>query len=158
RGDHLQAREGPRPHHARRGARRVHAPPRRARRRAEAPADRQPPPRLEADAAVGRPHPPAPPRLGHGVRARRRGGQRDHDVPRMSAARTDEAARIVALVGGDHRAAYELIEKQLAVLVLRTQVLLSLSGIVITVTGFSGRAIALVSDAARVAITAGIIL
>jgi hypothetical protein len=71
---------------------------------------------------------------------------------------SDEARRIVALVGGDHRAAYDLIERQLAVLVLRTQVLLSLSGIVITVTGFSGRQIALTNDVARFSIAGGIVL
>ena len=43
-------------------------------------------------------------------------------------------------------------------LVLRTQVLLSLSGIVITVTGFSGRAIAQTGDLARVLISAGILI
>ncbi|MBZ0236090.1 MAG: hypothetical protein K8M05_27425, partial [Deltaproteobacteria bacterium] len=62
------------------------------------------------------------------------------------------------IVGGDHRAAYELVERQLAVLVLRTQVLLSLSGIVITVTGFSGRAIAQSGAAARYSIVAGILV
>ncbi|MFI5301918.1 MAG: hypothetical protein ACHREM_27835, partial [Polyangiales bacterium] len=50
----------------------------------------------------------------------------------------------------------ELVERQLAVLVLRTQVMLSLSGIVITVTGFSGRAIAQTSVLARGTITIGI--
>lgn len=70
----------------------------------------------------------------------------------------DEARRIAALVGGDHRAAYDLLERQLAVLVMRTQVLLSLSGIVITVTGFSGRAIAQSGVAARISITAGILV
>jgi hypothetical protein len=44
------------------------------------------------------------------------------------------------------------------VLVLRTQVLLSLSGIVITVTGFSGHAIARTGLAARLSITIGIVL
>ena len=39
-----------------------------------------------------------------------------------------------------------MVERQLSVLVLRTQVMLSLSGIVITVTGFSGRAIAQTSE------------
>lgn len=72
--------------------------------------------------------------------------------------RSDEIARIVAMCGGDHRAAYELIERQLAVLVLRTQVLLSLSGIVITVTGFSGRAIAESGALARGCIAAGILV
>jgi hypothetical protein len=70
----------------------------------------------------------------------------------------DEARRIAALVGDDHRAAYDLIERQLAVLVMRTQVLLSLSGIVITVTGFSGRAIAQTSVAARASIVVGILV
>ncbi len=72
--------------------------------------------------------------------------------------RADEAGRIIALVGGDHRAAFDLLERQLAVLVLRTQVLLSLSGIVVTVTGFSGRAIAQTSTLARLSITGGILL
>jgi hypothetical protein len=70
----------------------------------------------------------------------------------------DEGRRVVALVGGDHRAAFELVERQLSVLVLRTQVLLSLSGIVITVTGFSGRAIAQTNTLARLSITGGIVL
>lgn len=62
------------------------------------------------------------------------------------------------MVGGDHRAAFDLVERQLAVLVVRTQVLLSLSGIVVTVTGFSGRAIAQTSASARVLIAAGIVI
>jgi hypothetical protein len=70
----------------------------------------------------------------------------------------DEVRRILTLVAGDHRAAFDLLERQLSVLVLRTQVLLSLSGIVITVTGFSGRAIAQTGTLARVSITAGIVL
>ncbi len=70
----------------------------------------------------------------------------------------DEAARILSLYGDDHRGAFELIERQLSVLVLRTQVLLSLSGIVITVTGFSGRAIAESSELARGCIAAGIVV
>ncbi len=74
------------------------------------------------------------------------------------AARADEARRLATLVGDDHRAAYELVERQLAVLVLRTQVLLSLSGIVITVTGFSGRAIAQSGPAARYSIVVGILV
>jgi hypothetical protein len=72
--------------------------------------------------------------------------------------RADEARRLTTLVGDDHRAAYELLERQLGVLVLRTQVLLSLSGIVVTVTGFSGRAIAQSGAAARYSIVAGILL
>ncbi len=70
----------------------------------------------------------------------------------------DEARRILAFVDGDRRAAYAMVESQLAVLVLRTQVLLSLSGIVITVTGFSGQAVARVSDLARGLISVGIVV
>ena len=42
----------------------------------------------------------------------------------------------MALTRGDPVRAYELVQSQFSVLVLRTQVMLSLSGIVITVTGF----------------------
>ncbi len=79
-------------------------------------------------------------------------------MPPAEPSRADEARRIVALVEGNHRAAFAIVESQLAVLVLRTQVLLSLSGIVITVTGFSGRAIAQTNMAARVLISAGILI
>ena len=72
------------------------------------------------------------------------------------AALEDEARRILRLAGDDALRAYEIVERQLAVLVMRTQVLLSLSGIVITVTGFSGRAIAQTSDLARACISIGI--
>jgi hypothetical protein len=68
----------------------------------------------------------------------------------------DEAARILALTKGDGFAALQVIERQLGVLVMRTQVLLSLCGIVITVTGFSGRAIAATSHTARLCISTGI--
>jgi lysylphosphatidylglycerol synthetase-like protein (DUF2156 family) len=67
-----------------------------------------------------------------------------------------EATRILALAEGNGFKAFELVERQLSVLVLRTQVMLSLSGIVITVTGFSGRAIAETSSLARLSISAGI--
>src|SRR6185295_17199 len=70
----------------------------------------------------------------------------------------NEAERILALAKGDTLRAFEIVERQLSVLVTRTQVLLSLSGIVITVTGFSGRAIAETSAAARISITAGILI
>ena len=66
----------------------------------------------------------------------------------------NEAERILKLTG-DPRLAYEMVERQLAVIVVRTQVMLSLSGIVITVTGFSGRAVAQVSHLARTLITVG---
>jgi len=68
----------------------------------------------------------------------------------------EEARRILSLTSDDALKAFEIVERQMNVLVLRTQVMLSLSGIVITVTGFSGRAIAQTSTVARDAIAAGI--
>ena len=68
-----------------------------------------------------------------------------------------EAKRILALAGSPLRA-FELLERQLSAIVLRTQVLLSLSGIVITVTGFSGRAVAETSVIARASIAAGLVI
>ena len=67
-----------------------------------------------------------------------------------------EATRILTLCKGDGLRAFEMVHSQLAVLVVRSQVLLSLSGIVITVTGFSGRAIAETSRLAQTSIIAGI--
>jgi hypothetical protein len=69
-----------------------------------------------------------------------------------------EAKNILALCGGDRLRAFEMVQAQLAVLVLRTQVMLSLSGIVITVTGFSGRAIAATSLLARGSIVLGLFI
>lgn len=69
-----------------------------------------------------------------------------------------EAKNILALCGGDGLRAFQLVEGQLATLVLRAQVMLSLSGIVITVTGFSGSAIATTSLLAQVCIVAGLLL
>ncbi|MFO0595791.1 MAG: hypothetical protein U0228_10815 [Myxococcaceae bacterium] len=70
----------------------------------------------------------------------------------------DEARRILALVNQDPRAAFNLMQDQFSVLVARTQVLLSLSGIVITVTGFSGRTIAQTSSLARTLVASGILI
>lgn len=75
-----------------------------------------------------------------------------------SPSRDDELRRILALSGGQPARAFELVERQLSVLVLRTQVMLSLSGIVVTVTGFSGRAIAQTSELARLCVALGILL
>ncbi len=72
--------------------------------------------------------------------------------------RTVEAKNILELCSGDRLRAFEMVEAQLAVLVLRTQVMLSLSGIVITVTGFSGRAIAETSLLARGSIVIGLFI
>jgi hypothetical protein len=67
-------------------------------------------------------------------------------------------AQALLRVAGSALEAYHMLERQLSVLVMRTQVLLSLSGIVITVTGFSGRAIAQTSALARASIAAGIVV
>ncbi|MEW5855690.1 MAG: hypothetical protein AB2A00_43345 [Myxococcota bacterium] len=69
-----------------------------------------------------------------------------------------EAELMLRLARGDHLAALAIVERQFGVLVLRTQVLLSLCGIVITVTGFSGRAIAETSHLARYCISSGIVV
>jgi hypothetical protein len=76
----------------------------------------------------------------------------------VASARRREAEHILKLCLGDHLRAFELVERQLGVLVLRAQVMLSLCGIVITVTGFSGRAIAETSHAARISVAAGIFM
>ena len=68
-----------------------------------------------------------------------------------------EAATLLRVAGSELEA-YHMIERQLGVLVMRTQVLLSLCGIVITVTGFSGRAIAQTGALARASIASGIII
>ncbi|MBL8922642.1 MAG: hypothetical protein JNJ54_27580 [Myxococcaceae bacterium] len=73
-------------------------------------------------------------------------------------ARQDEVSRILAFTREDPERAFGVVERQLSVLVLRTQVMLSLSGIVITVTGFSGRAIAQTSELARLLVSAGILI
>jgi len=75
----------------------------------------------------------------------------------MATAR-EEAERILALAERNTLRAYEIVNQQLSVLVLRTQVILSLSGIVVTVTGFSGRAIAETSALARLSIASGILV
>lgn len=72
--------------------------------------------------------------------------------------RAEEIDRILKLTNSDTERAFGLVERQLSVLVLRTQVMLSLSGIVITVTGFSGRAIAQTNEVARTLVSAGILI
>ncbi len=70
----------------------------------------------------------------------------------------EEAKRILALCKDDHLRAFEMVQGQLGVLVLRTQVMLSLSGIVITVTGFSGKNIAQTGALARTTIVLGLFI
>ena len=70
----------------------------------------------------------------------------------------DEAARLLEMAGGDLFKAMQLLEGQLNVLHTRAQVLLSLASVVITVTGFSGRAIAVSGLFAAVCLSAALFL
>lgn len=76
-------------------------------------------------------------------------------APEPTEAQRAEATRLIAFTG-DAQRAFDLVERQLGILVLRTQVLLSLSGIVITVTGFSGSAIARAGPPGAALIVAGL--
>ncbi len=70
-----------------------------------------------------------------------------------------EVDQILHIYGSDNlKEIIALIERQFAVLTSRAQVLLGLSGIVITTTGFSGRAIASTGPAAQWLIVGGIFL
>ena len=76
----------------------------------------------------------------------------------MSDDGSNEARRILALCDGDGLKAFQILQTQITTLATRTQAILGLSGIVITVTGFSGRSIALVSPIARITIVAGLLI
>lgn len=67
-----------------------------------------------------------------------------------------EASRILAMCDNNLQAAMAVIERQFNTLHNRAQVLFSFCGIVITVTGFSGRLIAGTSDLAQGLIIAGL--
>jgi len=68
----------------------------------------------------------------------------------------EEANRILSLTGNDMLKALELLEKQLNTLHSRAQVLMSLAGIVVTVTGFSGRLIAATSLVSQSLVISGL--
>jgi len=69
----------------------------------------------------------------------------------------EEAAKILSLTNQDMLKALELLEKQLNTIHARAQVLMSLAGIVVTVTGFSGRLIAATSLTSQILVIAGLI-
>jgi hypothetical protein len=72
-----------------------------------------------------------------------------------------EADRILAMYGRDAAAVpriMELLERQFVILHNRAQVLLTLCGVVVTVTGFSGRIIAGTNRLAQVLIIGGVTL
>ena len=57
----------------------------------------------------------------------------------MSSARRREADHILKLCLGDHLRAYQVVERQLRDLALRTQVLLGAEGVALLAAGFSSR-------------------
>jgi len=73
--------------------------------------------------------------------------------------RQEEINRILKIYGReDTRSIMEMVERNFMVLHHRSQVLLGLSGIVITTTGFSGRLIAGTNDLAKWLIISGVAL
>lgn len=74
----------------------------------------------------------------------------------MSVSAIEEANKILSLTNNDMLKAIELLENQLNTLHMRAQVLMSLAGIVITVTGFSGRLIASTSLASQILVISGL--
>ncbi len=74
----------------------------------------------------------------------------------MSDSAKKEAIDILRLTNQDTLKALEIIERQLFVIYTRAQVLVSLAGVVITVTGFSGRTIAGTSLPAQLLIIGGL--
>jgi hypothetical protein len=69
----------------------------------------------------------------------------------------EEANKILSLTNQDLLKALELLEKQLNTLHARAQVLMSLAGIVVTVTGFSGRLIAATSLISQILVISGLV-
>jgi len=74
----------------------------------------------------------------------------------MSTPTKAEANAILELTNNDLLAALNVAQKQLDVIYTRAQVLLSLAGMVVTVTGFSGRLIAGSSLSAQICLVAGL--
>ncbi len=70
----------------------------------------------------------------------------------------EEAERILALYRGDPAQALRLMSDQMTVLQSRAQALMGLAGVVVTVTGFSGRIIAGTNAFAQAAIIVGVVL
>ena len=68
----------------------------------------------------------------------------------------EEVYNILALTGQSMIKALEILEKQLNTLYQRAQILLSLAGVVVTVTGFSGRLIAGTSLMAQILVITGL--
>ena len=73
-----------------------------------------------------------------------------------SLTRDEEATRIMSVYGDDLPAIMSMLERQFVVLHNRAQVLLTLCGIVISTTGFSGRIIAGTNALAQWLIVSGV--
>lgn len=70
----------------------------------------------------------------------------------------EEARRILTLVQGDVPKALGILHEQLNVLYARAQSLVGLAGVVVTVTGFSGRIIAATNRPSQLFIISGLAL
>ena len=68
----------------------------------------------------------------------------------------EEARAILEMVGCDLSRAVQIVQNQLDVLYARAQVLTGLAGIVVTVTGFSGRLIASTNRPAQFLVISGL--
>ena len=69
-----------------------------------------------------------------------------------------EAEQILKLTGGNLLESLQVLERQLNVLHVRAQILMTFSGVVVTVTGFSGKTIAGTSLMAKISIVAGLLV
>ncbi|MCX7868588.1 MAG: hypothetical protein N2322_01435 [Terrimicrobiaceae bacterium] len=67
-----------------------------------------------------------------------------------------EAAKLAAFFGDDRVGALALVERQLAALQIRAQMVLGFAAVAVTTTGFSGRLIAGTNLAAQVLVIAGL--
>lgn len=74
------------------------------------------------------------------------------------AAQQAEARRLLALHHGEAARAYDVVRQQFAVLQTRSQLLLTLATITLTITGFSGPQIARSGEFARLAMAGGLAL
>ncbi len=68
----------------------------------------------------------------------------------------EEAKLIMSMTGGDLLQIHNLLDRQFSVLQTRAQVLVSIAGIVVTVTGFSGRIIAGIHFTSQILVVAGL--
>ncbi len=75
-----------------------------------------------------------------------------------NATRDDEARHLLDLYGGNAVPIMERIESQLSILSGRAQTLLSLAGITVTVTGFSGASIARSGKPAAILLVSGLVV